>query len=179
MRCCGLLARNLPYSAPRPLQCDLISVFLFSNITPQSNYRILCFLLSLSPPDMISVYCLLPTIMKVMTVHLLCLPLFHLSQNNQLFWCVWISVTLLHRGCWRVCLHARCMPTTPAVMAVNLQKPTGDRISHNCITVEADSCCVLWIVCYSVRVWLVHHNLWQAISPFVWDLKKGSWKLCK
>lgn len=50
VRCCGLLARNLPYSAPRPLQCDLISVFLFSNITPQSNYRILCFLLSLSRP---------------------------------------------------------------------------------------------------------------------------------
>lgn len=39
--CCALLVRNLPYSSPRPIHCDLISAFLFFYITPQSNYCIL------------------------------------------------------------------------------------------------------------------------------------------
>lgn len=89
---CALLwlvsAESAIFSSQTPPVWFNISISLLKyNPSVQLPYT-LFLALSLSPPDMISVYCLLPTIMKVMTVHLLCLPLFHLSQNNQLFWCV-------------------------------------------------------------------------------------------
>lgn len=104
MCCCALLVRNQPYAAPRLLHCDLISVFLFSCITPQSNYCMLSSSLSLVLTNMISVYCLLPTIMKVMTVHHLRLPLFCLPQTLICLVYVKTSIILLHSVCVFKCV---------------------------------------------------------------------------
>lgn len=109
MCCCSLLVRILPYSAPRALHCDLISVFLFSPITPQSNYCILslprslplsvCLSLPVPAHGIISV--LPPTNTKVTTVHHLSLAT--LPSQNSLVRPVYVNERRRHSS--RVCVH--------------------------------------------------------------------------
>lgn len=80
----ALLVTNVPYSAPRRLHCDSIYIYKYFSflISPFSPITVCSLSHSPSLPD-ISVYFLLPTIIKVMTVHHLCLPLFCASV-----WCM-------------------------------------------------------------------------------------------